>query len=261
MSEFTVLVPARMGSTRLPGKALADIAGDPMVVHCARRATESGAGQVVVATDHEAIAEAVTRAGFQAVMTRADHETGTDRLAEAASLLGLGAEHVVVNLQGDEPLMDPQLVRAVAKRLADSRDCVMATACHPIVDRHHFENPSVVKVVLDRKGEALYFSRAPVPWPRDAYADRAGSRWPVDMPAWHHVGLYAYRVDFLERFSTLERSPLESFEALEQLRVLWHGYRIAVVTTRQAPVQGVDTPQDLDRVRALVMNRQQHENS
>lgn len=231
-----------------------------MVVHCARRATESGAGQVVVATDHEAIAEAVARAGFRAVITRTDHETGTDRLAEAAGLLGLAPEHVVVNLQGDEPLMDPQLVRAVAGRLADSRDCVMATACHPILDRHHFENPSVVKVVLDRKGEALYFSRAPVPWPRDAYADRAGAQWPVGIPAWHHVGLYAYRVDFLARFSALERSPLESFEALEQLRVLWHGYRIAVVTTRHAPVQGVDTPQDLERIRAFVRNGQQHEN-
>ncbi len=252
--SFTAIIPARMGSTRFPGKALADIAGLPMVVHCALRARDSGAARVVVATDHEKIATAVRSAGLEVVMTRTDHETGTDRLAEAADLLGLSAEEIVVNVQGDEPLMVPDVIRRVAERLATSTACAMATACYPIHDRAHFESTSAVKVVLNRDGEALYFSRAPIPWPRDAFAEKASS-WPGALPAWHHVGLYAYRVAFLEAFTGLSRSPLETFEALEQLRALWHGYRIAVVTTDRAPAPGVDTPEDLERVRALFDHR------
>jgi 3-deoxy-manno-octulosonate cytidylyltransferase (CMP-KDO synthetase) len=225
-----------------------------MVVHCALRARDSGATRVVVATDHEEIAAVVRMAGLEVVLTRADHETGTDRLAEAARLLGLPAGEIVVNVQGDEPLMSPEVIRRVAERLATSPACAMATACYPIHDRVHFESTTAVKVVLNRAGEALYFSRAPIPWPRDAFSGNVSS-WPDGLPAWHHVGLYAYRVSFLEDFTGLSRSPLEAFEALEQLRALWHGYRIAVVTTERAPAPGVDTPEDLERVRALFDHR------
>ncbi len=252
--SFTAIVPARMGSTRFPGKALAEIAGLPMVVHCALRARDSGAARVVVATDHEEIATAVRAAGLEAVLTRSDHETGTDRLAEAARLLKLAAQEIIVNVQGDEPLMAPDVIRRVAERLTTSASCVMATACYPIRDRAHFESTTAVKVVLNEAEEALYFSRAPIPWPRDVFAHQLAS-WPAGLPAWHHVGLYAYRVSFLENFTGLSRSPLEAFEALEQLRALWHGYRIAVVTTDRAPAPGVDTPEDLERVRALFDHR------
>lgn len=251
---FTAIVPARMDSTRFPGKALADIAGMPMVVHCAMRARDSGARRVVVATDHEEIAVAVRAAGVEVVLTRPDHETGTDRLAEAARLLRLPPQEVVVNVQGDEPLMAPDVIRSVAERLVADAACAMATACYPIYDRLHFESTTAVKVVLNQAGEALYFSRAPIPWPRDVFANPRAP-WPVGLPAWHHVGLYAYRVSFLEDFTGLSRSPLESFEALEQLRALWHGYRIAVVTTDRAPAPGVDTPEDLEHVRALFDRR------
>ncbi len=253
-AAFTAIVPARMGSTRLPGKALVDIAGGPMGGHGALRARDSGATRVVVATDHEDIAAAVRAAGLEVVMTRTDHETGTDRLAEAARLLKLSAQEIVVNVQGDEPLMAPDVIRHVAERLATSTACAMATACYPIHDRTHFESTTAVKVVLNRAAEALYFSRAPIPWPRDAFGEGAGL-WPAGLPAWHHVGLYAYRVSFLEDFTRLSRSPLEAFEALEQLRALWHGYRIAVVTTDRAPAPGVDTPEDLERIRALFDHR------
>lgn len=250
MTSFTAIVPARMGSTRFPGKALADIGGRPMVVHCALRARASGAERVIVATDHETIAAVSRAAGVEAVLTRDDHETGTDRLAETVSLLALPPEALIVNVQGDEPLVAPEAIRAVVGRLAESPGCAMATACYPILDRAHFESPTAVKVVMNRVGEALYFSRAPIPWPRDAFLEDSRA-WPYGLPAWHHVGLYAYRVSFLQAFARLERSPLEAFEALEQLRALWHGYRIAVVATERAPAQGVDTPEDLERVRAL----------
>jgi 3-deoxy-manno-octulosonate cytidylyltransferase (CMP-KDO synthetase) len=265
--SFTVVVPARFASTRLPGKALADIAGKPMVVRVAERARESGAREVCVATDHADIVRAVERHGFRAIVTRADHPTGTDRVAEAAELLGIGDEGIVVNVQGDEPLIEPGLIRAVAALLADAPEAAMATACHPIRDAAEFFNPNVVKVVLDAAGLARYFSRAPVPYARDAFArsldpsrDKAAASMtflPEGLPCYRHIGIYAYRMEFLRAYPKLAQSPLEQFEALEQLRALWHGYAIAVAVRPDSPPPGVDTPEDLQRVRA-VFDRKEH---
>jgi 3-deoxy-manno-octulosonate cytidylyltransferase (CMP-KDO synthetase) len=247
--HFTAIIPARLASTRLPRKALADLAGKPMVVRVAERARESGADRVCVATDHSEIGDAVERAGFEAVMTRADHPTGTDRIAEVVERLGLAAKDVVVNVQGDEPLIEPGLIRAVAALLADTPEAAIATACHPIRDAEEFFDPNAVKVVLDNAGLARYFSRAPIPWARDAFA--VSRKLPGEMPCYRHIGVYAYRAEFLRVFPKLAVSPLERFEALEQLRALWHGYAIAVAVRQDAPAPGVDTPQDLERVRAL----------
>jgi 3-deoxy-manno-octulosonate cytidylyltransferase (CMP-KDO synthetase) len=247
---YTVLIPARYASTRLPGKPLSDIGGKPMVVRVAERARAGGASNVVVATDDERIRDAVVAHGFDAVMTRGDHPTGTDRLAEAATVLGLDDRAIVVNVQGDEPLLEPSLMGEVAETLATHDDASMATACHPIEDPAEAFNPNVVKVVLDRAGYALYFSRATIPWARDAFA--TGSRaLPPGLPLYRHYGLYAYRVGFLRQYPALEPAPIERFEALEQLRVLWHGHRIVVRITRGAPAPGVDTQEDLERVRQL----------
>ncbi len=247
---FTVLIPARYASTRLPGKPLADIAGKPMVVRVAERARGAGASRVVVATDDERVRAAVAAHGVDVCMTRADHATGTDRLAEAAAALGLADDAIVVNVQGDEPLLEPALIRAMADLLARRPEAAIATACHPIVDAAEAFNPNVVKVVLDARGHALYFSRATIPWARDAFAaDR--TRLPPDLPLYRHYGLYAYRVAFLRAFPTLTPAPIEHFEALEQLRALWHGFRIVVEVTAGTPAPGVDTPEDLVRVRAL----------
>lgn len=247
--NFSVLIPARMASTRLPRKPLADIGGLPMVVRVARRAAESGASRVVVAADHPEIVAACQRHEVMALLTRDDHPSGSDRLAEACALLGLDGDDVVVNVQGDEPLIDPALVARCAALLAQREDCVMATAAHAIPDAADHLNPNVVKVVVDAAGRALYFSRAPIPWWRDRPAG-GESALPVPAPL-RHVGLYAYRAAFLRAFPLLEPSPLERIEALEQLRVLWHGERIAVHLADQAPGTGVDTPEDLERVRAL----------
>jgi 3-deoxy-manno-octulosonate cytidylyltransferase (CMP-KDO synthetase) len=247
---FTVLIPARYASTRLPGKPLSDIGGKPMVVRVAERARAGGAARVVVATDDERILTAVTGHGIDAIMTRADHPTGTDRLAEAATTLALDDNAIVVNVQGDEPLLEPSLIREVADLLAAHADASIATACHPIDDPAEAFNPNVVKVVLDRAGYALYFSRATLPWARDDFA-ASTQRIPSGLPLYRHYGLYAYRVGFLRRYPSLEAAPIERFEALEQLRVLWHGYRIVVSVTRGAPAPGVDTLEDLERVRAL----------
>jgi 3-deoxy-manno-octulosonate cytidylyltransferase (CMP-KDO synthetase) len=247
--DFHVLIPARLASTRLPDKPLADIAGLPMVVRVAQRAAASGARRVVVAADDERIVSACRRHGVAAVLTRADHPSGSDRLAEACTLLGLDGDETVVNVQGDEPLIDPLLVRACASLLQSRAGCVMSTAAHEIDRVDDFVDPNVVKVVLDRAGQALYFTRAPAPWWRDA--NRAGiTKLPTPAPL-RHVGLYAYRAEFLRRFPALPPSPLEQIESLEQLRVLWHGERIAVHVSDTAPGPGVDTPQDLERVRAL----------
>ena len=247
---FTVLVPARYASSRLPGKPLADIAGMPMVVRVAQRARESGAERVVVATDDDRVMAAAREHGVEALMTRADHPTGTDRLAEAAARLGLPDDAIVVNVQGDEPLLEPALIRRMAELLARRPDASIATACHPIVDAAEAFNPNVVKVVLDANGYALYFSRATIPWARDAFA--AGrDTLPEGLPIHRHYGLYAYRVAFLARFPALAPAPVERFEALEQLRALWHGHRIVVDVTEGTPAPGVDTPEDLERVRAI----------
>jgi 3-deoxy-manno-octulosonate cytidylyltransferase (CMP-KDO synthetase) len=244
---FTVLIPARLASTRLPGKPLADIGGMPMVVRVARQAQRSGASQVVVAGDDPRIIDACLQHAVQAVLTRSDHANGSDRLAEACELLGLAGDALVANVQGDEPLIDPQLIRRTAALLETHADCVMATAAHPIGRIEDFRNPNIVKVVLDARGRALYFSRSAIPHRRDGDVDALPDPAPL-----RHVGLYAYRAAFLRRFPLLEPAPLERTESLEQLRVLWHGERIAVHVTTDEPGIGVDTPEDLARVRRLV---------
>jgi 3-deoxy-manno-octulosonate cytidylyltransferase (CMP-KDO synthetase) len=243
---FTVIIPARLASTRLPGKPLADLGGKPMVVRVAERAAESGAGRIVVATDHADIAAACTAHGVEVCMTRADHPSGTDRIAEVARALNLGPDEVVVNLQGDEPLIDPALLDACASRI--SAAVPMSTCAHSILDAADVFNPNVVKVVLDKAGRALYFSRAAIPWHRDGFAQSQLALPPAYAPL-RHIGLYAFNNTFLQLYPGLEPAPLESVEALEQLRVLWHGYPIAVHITDAAPAAGVDTPEDLDRVR------------
>jgi len=247
---FTVLIPARYASTRLPGKPLADIAGKPMVVRVAERALASGAARVVVATDDARVRDAVVAYGLLACMTRADHSTGTDRLAEAAAALGLADDEIVVNVQGDEPLLDPALMRRMATLLEAHPDAAIATACHPIGDAAEAFNPNVVKVVIDAAGYALYFSRATIPWARDAFA-KSSNAIPPGLPLYRHYGLYAYRMSFLRAFPALAPAPIERFEALEQLRALWHGFRIVVEITGGTPAPGIDTPEDLARVRAL----------
>lgn len=244
--SFSVIIPARLASTRLPNKPLADLGGKPMVVRVAERARASGAARIVVATDHADIAAACAAHGVEARMTRADHPSGTDRIAEVAHALGLAPDEVVVNLQGDEPLIDPALLAACAGRIAPG--VPMATCAHPIDNVADAFNPNVVKVVLDKAGRALYFSRATIPWHRDAFAVSKESL-PLGYAPLRHVGLYAYSNAFLQAYPTLEPAPLESIEALEQLRVLWHGYPIAVHVTASAPEAGVDTPEDLARVR------------
>ena len=250
--SFSVLIPARLASTRLPNKPLADIGGLPMVVRVAQRAALSGAAQVVVAADDAAIVAACEQHGVRALLTRVDHASGSDRLAEACVQLGLDGDDAVVNVQGDEPLIDPQLIDACAALLDAHPDCAVGTVAHPIASVADYLNPNVVKVVLDAAGRALLFSRAPLPWWRDAPLD--GARWPNALPdprPLRHVGIYAYRAAFLRQFPTLAVAPLERVEALEQLRVLWHGHRIAVHLAQQAPGAGVDTPEDLQRVRQL----------
>jgi 3-deoxy-manno-octulosonate cytidylyltransferase (CMP-KDO synthetase) len=248
-TPFTVLIPARMASTRLPDKPLADLGGRPMVVRVAERARRSGASRVVVATDSQAVAAACAVHAVDSIMTDAHHPSGSDRLAQACSLLGLGADDIVVNVQGDEPLIDPALIDAVAALLEARTDAVMSTAAHAIGSAADFANPNVVKVVTDASGLALYFSRAPIPWWRDGFGS-AIADLPRPAPL-RHIGLYAYRAGFLREFPRLPPAPLETLEALEQLRVLWHGQRIAVHVASVAPGPGVDTPEDLARVRAL----------
>jgi len=246
---FTVLVPARLASTRLPDKPLADIGGVPMVVRVAQRAEQSTAAQVVVATDSTRIADACSSHGVRAVLTRPDHRSGSDRLAEACEHLGLAGDDVVVNVQGDEPLIDPALIDAVAALLRERPQTSMSTAAHPIASVAEFTNPNVVKVVLQADGLALYFSRAPIPWWRDGFAQGI-TALPQPAPL-RHIGIYGYRAGFLREFPRMPPAPVESCEALEQLRALWHGHRIAVHVSESAPGAGVDTPEDLERVRRL----------
>ncbi len=248
--SFTILIPARLASSRLPDKPLADIAGLPMVVRVAQRVAHLGADQVVVATDHVRIAEACQQHGVRALMTRVDHLSGSDRLAEACEALKLEDQDIVVNVQGDEPLIDSDLVRACADLLQQRSDCAVATAAHPIASADELNNPNVVKVVLDAQQRALYFSRAAIPWWRDG--SQAGSaQLGPHQAALRHIGLYAYRVGTLKCFPSWPAAPLELTESLEQLRFMWQGERIAVHVTQAAPAAGVDTPEDLARVRAV----------
>lgn len=247
---FIAVIPARFASTRLPGKPLADIAGKPMVVRVAEQAAKSGAQQVVIATDHAEVKRIAEQYGCHALMTRADHTQGTDRLAEVVELLRLDDEAMIVNVQGDEPLIDPELIRAVATMLAENSAATIATAAHPIANAQEFFNPNVVKVVCDAKGFAHYFSRAPIPYARDAFSQNK-DELPGNFPALRHIGIYAYRAKFLRRFASLPPAPTEQFESLEQLRALYHGYPIAVTVWQGALPPGVDTPEDLEKVRAL----------
>jgi 3-deoxy-manno-octulosonate cytidylyltransferase (CMP-KDO synthetase) len=254
LTDFICIIPARYASIRLPGKPLIDLDGKPMVVRVAEQAVASGASRVVVATDDARVADAAAAYGCDVALTRADHASGTDRLAEVAAQLALPERAIVVNVQGDEPLIPPELIRAVAENLQSHAVAAMATACHPIDSITELANPNVVKVVLDAHGYALYFSRAPIPYARDAFA-RGLTAIPPGLPVYRHIGLYAYRAGFLRAFNSLQAAPIEMFEALEQLRALWHGERISVLVTAQPPPGGVDTPEDAARVTAEYARR------
>lgn len=242
-----VVIPARYASTRLPGKPLADIGGKPLVQHVYERAMEAGASSVVIATDDDRIRRVAEAFGAKVCLTRDDHPSGTDRLAEVIEQLSIGEHEIVVNLQGDEPLMPATLVRQVAQTLESHPDAVMSTACHAIHDTAEFLNPNVVKVTFDRNGYALYFSRAPIPWPRERMAESTNEA----VNAYRHIGLYSYRAGFVRRYAAWPACALEKTEQLEQLRVLWHGERIAVAIANDLPGPGVDTPEDLERVRKI----------
>lgn len=250
---YTVLIPARLASTRLPNKPLVDIGGLPMVVRVAERvkAGLSTDVRVVVAADDASILSACQAHDIECLLTRVDHPSGSDRLAEACSLLGLADDDIVVNVQGDEPLIDTSLVSAVASLLETHPVATMGTAAHPIHEVADFTNPNVVKVVTDAAGLAMYFSRAPIAWWRDGFAQ--GIHTLPDPAPLRHVGIYSYRVGFLRTFPSLPQAPVEVTEALEQLRAMWHGHRIAVHVSQIAPGPGVDTPEDLERVRRIIL--------
>jgi len=268
MVAFHVVIPARHASTRLPGKPLLPIAGKPMVVRVAEQAAQSGAQQIWIATDHHAIAHVVHEHGFKACLTKDTHASGTDRIAEVVEQHGWPDDTIVVNVQGDEPLMPPELIRAVAEHLHNHPECAIATACHALHDEASLRNPNIVKTVLDKDGHALYFSRAPIPWPRDAFRVLSSSEGrgdcpsslhgevgrgelPAGLPVLRHIGIYAYRASFLRAYGQLAPAAIEHFEALEQLRALYYGYKIGVVIAEQAPPAGVDTEQDLHAVRQI----------
>jgi len=244
--SFVVIIPARYASTRLPGKPLVDINGKPMVVHVLERARESGAERIIVATDNEEVMAAVQAVGGEVCMTRADHQSGTERLAEVVEKCGFSDETVIVNVQGDEPMIPPAIIRQVADNLAARRDIGMATLAVPIESAEEAFNPNAVKVVMDAQGYALYFSRATIPWDRDRFA---ASRETIGDSFLRHIGIYGYRAGFIRRYVSWETSPLEQIEMLEQLRVLWYGEKIHVDVASVVPGTGVDTPDDLERVR------------
>ncbi|QWF71497.1 3-deoxy-manno-octulosonate cytidylyltransferase [Methylomonas paludis] len=246
---FKVVIPARYGSTRLPGKPLLDIAGQPMIAHVCARALAAEAEQVVIATDDQRIYDTVSALGLQVVMTAAEHQSGTERIAETAQLLGWSEDTIVVNLQGDEPLIPPAYIQAAAQALAGQTQAGIATLAARISDPEELFNPNAVKVVLDKDGYALYFSRAPIPWHRTGFPQPDPALL-VKNSYFRHIGMYAYSVGFLQRYCLWQSSPLESQEALEQLRILWHGEKIRVAVVEQAPEAGVDTPADLERVTA-----------
>jgi 3-deoxy-manno-octulosonate cytidylyltransferase (CMP-KDO synthetase) len=248
---FTVVIPARYASSRLPGKPLQDIAGKPMIQHVWEQAGKSSARQVVVATDDARIVEACRGFGAEVLLTRIEHNSGTDRLAEVAAVLGLAPDAIVVNVQGDEPLIPPAIIDQVAANLAANPQAAIATLAEPINDVAALFNPNVVKVASDRNGLALTFSRAPLPWARDAFAV-SRAQLPANVPYRRHIGIYAYRAQFLHDFVAWGPCWLEDTECLEQLRALWHGVRIHVADALQAPPAGVDTQEDLERVRRLL---------
>ncbi len=248
--DFRVVIPARYASTRLPGKPLADIAGKPMVVRVIEAVQKSGASEVVVATDDARVRDAVAAHGHAVTLTRSDHPSGTDRIAEVARQFGWSDDDIVVNVQGDEPLIEPALVTEVARALVADHEAAIATAAHAIADMAEFLNPNVVKVVTAASGRALYFSRAPIPWHRDGFAVQQ-ENLPADFIVRRHIGLYAYRVSFLQRYGQLAPAPIEQWEVLEQLRALWHGFHIHVIDCAHPPSPGVDTPEDLACVRSL----------
>jgi len=243
--DFLVVIPARLGSTRLPRKPLADISGKPMIIRVAERAKQSLARGVVVATDSPEIQAVCAEYQVECLLTSSEHPTGTDRIAEVVQILKLPNNALVVNVQGDEPLIPPELINQVAQILADHSNCAISTVAVPILDQAELDNPNVVKVVLNRDQEAMYFSRAPIPYVRDAQTK-------TTVEHLRHLGIYAYRADFLQAYVRLEPAPPEQAETLEQLRALWNGYRIAVYTASEAPPAGVDTPEDLERVRRLL---------
>ncbi len=252
---FKVVIPARYASTRLPAKPLLDLGGKPMVARVAERALLSGAEEIWIATDHPEVMDAAAKNGLEALLTRTDHSTGTDRLAEVVELRGWDDDTIIVNVQGDEPLIDPALVKQMAQQLAQS-GADIATVAHPVDNASDFANPNIVKVVCKADGDAMYFSRAPIPYARDHFARESGiSSLPAEMPAYRHIGLYAYRARFLRAYARLTPSPLEHFEALEQLRALWHGYRISVLITEHLPMPGVDTPEDAERMQERFRTR------
>lgn len=251
MVDFKVVIPARFASSRLPGKPLLDIAGKPMVLHVAEQAAQSGASEILIATDHQDIFDAVSAHGYQACMTANTHNSGTERLLEVLTKQGWADDSIIVNVQGDEPLIPPSLISAVAQHLAEHPECAIATAAHPIHELDQLHNPNAVKVVLDHQSNALYFSRAAIPFPRDFMAKPSGDHLPADLMVLRHIGLYAYRASFLARYQQLAPTMLEQFESLEQLRALYYGYKIGVSITENAPPTGVDTPEDLARVRSI----------
>ena len=244
--KFKAVVPARYASTRLPAKPLLDLGGKPMVARVAECAVRSGAEEVWVATDHADVVSAAERHGLSVLLTRSEHPTGTDRLAEVVEKRGWSDDTIVVNVQGDEPLIDPGLIAQTARQLAES-GADIATVAHPIDNPADFFAPNVVKVVCKANGDAMYFSRAPIPFARDQFA-QSRDMLPAGLPAYRHIGLYAYRASFLRAYAKLAPSPVEGFEALEQLRALWHGYRISVVVSNHLPMPGVDTPEDAARM-------------
>lgn len=248
MTAFKVVIPARYASTRLPGKPLLDIAGKPMIVHVCERAMEADAGQVVVATDDQRIFDTVAALGLQVVMTDPNHQSGTERIAEVAQVMDWRPDDIVVNLQGDEPLIPPQYIRDVAAALAGQTEAGIATLAAKIVEADEVFNPNAVKVVLDKHGYALYFSRAPIPWNRATFPEHHHNLEAGTQPYLRHIGMYAYTVGFLNRYCSWQASPLESVESLEQLRILWHGEKVLVKIVDKTPEAGVDTEEDLWRV-------------
>ncbi|POY44930.1 3-deoxy-manno-octulosonate cytidylyltransferase [Avibacterium gallinarum] len=254
MAKFTVIIPARFASSRLPGKPLADIAGKPMIAHVWQKAQESGASRVVVATDNQAVAQAVQAFGGEVCMTSEHHNSGTERLAEVVEKLALADDEIVVNIQGDEPLIPPVIVQQVADNLAKN-GVKMATLAVPLNDAEELFNPNVVKAVADKSGNVLYFSRAPIPWNRDQFAglsDEQKTQLVLQSQYLRHIGIYAYRAGFIKQYVQWQPSALENIESLEQLRVLWYGEKIHIDLAKEVPAVGVDTPEDLEKVRAIL---------